>query len=99
MKFPVEFVLIMYRFVVNPLTYCATLWGDHTGRETIYKITLILLFISINSTSQHEGVPYHLKKMSNVEDDDYVLISEQVTLKNMYNVFTAMIDIDFYPLT
>lgn len=50
------------------------------------------MFILENNMSQHEGVPYHLKKMSNVEDDDYVLILEQVTLKNMYNVpvFTAM---------
>lgn len=82
----------MYRFLVSPLTYCATLWGDNTGRETVYKITLIWLFILENNMSQHEGVPYHLKKMSNVEDDDYVLILEQVTLKNMYNVpvFTAM---------
>lgn len=50
-----------FRFVMNPLTHCATLLFGTFGKETIYKLHLILLLISIKSTSQYGGFPYHFK--------------------------------------
>lgn len=34
--------------------------GSYSGKETIYRILFFLLFISINNTLQHGGIPYHL---------------------------------------
>lgn len=47
---------MMYRVEVNPLTHCSMLLCDNYGKETIYKLNMILLFISINSWSQYGGV-------------------------------------------
>lgn len=44
-----------------PLTHCATLFYNNFVKETIKSHTsIILLSISINITSQHGSVPYHL---------------------------------------
>lgn len=40
MKAPAEFTLMMYRFLVNNLTYCAMLFGSKFVKENIYKIKL-----------------------------------------------------------
>ena len=52
-----------YRFIVNALTHCAMLLGNYWyfGKKTFIKLYLILLLISINSESQHGGIPNHLK--------------------------------------
>lgn len=50
------FVLMTYRVVVKPLT----LRSDNFVNETICIITVILLFISINDTSQHRSFTRHL---------------------------------------
>lgn len=33
-----EFELMSYRFVVKPLTHCATPLGDNNGKETTYTL-------------------------------------------------------------
>lgn len=48
------------RLEANYLTPCATLLVFYFGRETVYKITLGFIVISINSTSQYGSVPYDL---------------------------------------
>lgn len=47
-----------FRFVMNPLTHCATLLFGTFGKETIYKLHLK---VTIKSTSQYGGLPYHFK--------------------------------------
>lgn len=48
------------KFVLNHLTYCATMLDDNFGKETIYKIKLDFISIKIlnliDRTSQHGGV-------------------------------------------
>lgn len=50
-----------YRFIVKPLTHCATLLGGEIGKETSYMITLHVIVYLDNNTSQLVGVLYHLK--------------------------------------
>lgn len=59
-KAPAGFELTTYRFVVYALTLCTTLINTNFGKGKIFKIYLILMFISIESTSQYINVPYHL---------------------------------------
>lgn len=54
------FELMAYRFVVNALTHCVTLFGNNFGKENIYKIILDYT-ISIGNTQKYGGVLYHLK--------------------------------------
>lgn len=49
-KAPAGFELTTYRFLVYALTLCTTLINTNFGKEKIY---LILMFISIESTSQY----------------------------------------------
>lgn len=59
LKSPAAFKLNAYRLVADRLTHFATLSGDK-GKETVYKITLDLLFMSKSCTSQHKSIPYYL---------------------------------------
>lgn len=58
---PAGFELMDYRFVVNIL-----------GKKLFIKLHLIYLFTSINSTSQHVNVPYHLIQ-NTTERDIYII--------------------------
>lgn len=51
--------LMSYRFIVNALTNYAMLLRKEFRKENIYK-TMILLFISFESTSLYGSVTYHL---------------------------------------
>lgn len=56
------------RFLEKPLTHYAMLLVTILGKKLFTKLRLILLFISINSKSQHGSVPYHLNiTHSNIE--------------------------------
>lgn len=46
---PVGLKLMTYRFVLNTLTDCATPLGNEFGKETIIKLSLIILFISVQA--------------------------------------------------
>lgn len=56
----------------NPLRY--TLLDNNFSKEIIFKIYLMLLFTSINNTSQHGGVPYHLKCLWKKETLEHLIL-------------------------
>ena len=40
LKAPAGFKLMTYRFIVNPLTHCTTLFGNKFGKQKVLKIML-----------------------------------------------------------
>lgn len=64
MKGQAGFKVMTYRFVTSPL-----------GVNNYKKLNLILLFISLGSTQQYGGVPYHLNVV-------FVLTIERIRERN-----------------
>lgn len=56
----------------DPLRY--TLLDNNFVKEIIFKIYLMLLFTSINNTSQHGAAPYHLKSLWKRETLEHLIL-------------------------
>lgn len=63
------------RFLEKPLTHYAMLLVTILGKKLFTKLRLILLFISINSKSQHGSVPYHLKLAGQFDEVNSVFLT------------------------